>query len=95
MKFVQAALDEDVVTRTEQSMGGEDFANYLTVTPGALFRLGANSGGGDLHSSSFKVNEAAIRFGIESGVKSVLGLLGAGLGSPASAADARPASDRQ
>ncbi len=74
VKAVQASLAEDVVTRTEQSMGGEDFANYLAVTPGALFRLGASSGGGDLHSAAFKVNEAAIRFGIESGVRAVLGL---------------------
>lgn len=67
-------LGDDVITPTEQSMGGEDFANYLAVTPGALLRLGASSGGGDLHSASFEVNEAAIGFGIRAGVSALLGL---------------------
>ncbi len=67
-------IDPDTVVGTETSMGGEDFSNYLSVTPGALLRLGASSGGGDLHSASFKVNEAAIGFGIKAGVAALLGL---------------------
>ena len=67
-------LGDDVITPTKQSMGGEDFANYLAVTPGALLRLGASSGGGDLHSASFKVNDAAVGFGIRAGVSALLEL---------------------
>ena len=67
-------LGEGVVVGTEQSMGGEDFSNFLTVTPGALLRLGAASGGGDLHSASFQVNEAAIPVGIRAGVSALLAL---------------------
>lgn len=63
------------IVGTETSLGGEDFANYLEIVPGALLRLGTASGGGDLHSASFKVNEAAIGVGIKSGLSALLGLL--------------------
>lgn len=65
----------DAVVETETSLGGEDFSNYLEIVPGALLRLGAYSGGGDLHSASFKVNEASIAVGIKAGVAALLGLL--------------------
>lgn len=65
-------LGPEAVTDTEQSMGGEDFSNYLSVTPGALLRLGAASGGGDLHSASFEFNDEAIPLGIRAGVSSLL-----------------------
>lgn len=67
-------LGEEAVVGTETSMGGEDFSNYLTVTPGALLRLGAACGGGDLHSASFELNEDAIGFGIHAGVCALLEL---------------------
>jgi amidohydrolase len=70
------ALGDDAVVGTETSMGGEDFSNYLEIVPGALFRLGAASGGGDLHSASFRVNEAAIQVGLTAGVSGLLGLAG-------------------
>lgn len=66
---------DDVVVNTDTSMGGEDFANYLSIVPGALLRLGTFSGGEDLHSASFRVNEASIPFGISAGVAGVLGML--------------------
>ena len=66
----------DVVVDVETSMGGEDFANYLEVVPGALLRLGTHSGGGDLHSASFRINEASIGVGIRAGTAAVLGMLG-------------------
>jgi amidohydrolase len=66
---------EEAIVDTDTSMGGEDFANYLSIVPGALLRLGAFSGGGDLHSSSFRVNEASIPFGIKAGVTALLGML--------------------
>lgn len=67
-------MGEDVVVSTETSMGGEDFSAYLDIVPGAMFRLGSQSGGGDLHSASFKVNEASIGFGIRAGVVGLLGM---------------------
>lgn len=71
---IAAELGPDAVADTEQSMGGEDFSNYLSVTPGALLRLGAASGGGDLHSAAFEFNDDAITFGIRAGVSSLLAL---------------------
>ena len=72
---IESELGMGAVVGTEPSMGGEDFANYLSVTPGALLRLGAASGGGDLHSAAFLVNEDAIPVGIAAGVAALLGLL--------------------
>lgn len=66
--------DPQSIVSTETSMGGEDFANYLTIVPGALLRLGSFSGGGDLHSASFKINESSIGFGIKAGVAALLGM---------------------
>jgi len=76
-----AAMEDEfgpgTVVPSEQSMGGEDFANYLSVTPGALLRLGAASGGGDLHSAGFAIDEGAIPFGIRAGTRAILALLAA------------------
>lgn len=71
---IRDLVGDEAISPTETSMGGEDFSNYLAVTPGALLRLGSASGGGDLHSASFRVNEASIGFGIRAGVAAVLGL---------------------
>lgn len=67
-------LGEGSIVDSETSMGGEDFSNYLTVTPGALLRLGAASDGGDLHSASFRLNEDAIATGIHAGAAALLKL---------------------
>ncbi|HEX6220777.1 MAG TPA: amidohydrolase [Acidimicrobiia bacterium] len=72
---VEGELGPGVIVTTQQSMGGEDFSNYLSATDGALLRLGAASGGGDLHSAGFKVNEDAVEFGIRAGVAAMLGLV--------------------
>jgi amidohydrolase len=71
---IEAELGQGSVVGTEQSMGGEDFSNYLTATPGALLRLGAASGGGDLHSARFQMNDRAVPFGIRAGVSALLRL---------------------
>ncbi len=63
-----------VVVPVEASMGGEDFSNYLARAPGALFRLGSGGFVGDLHSPAFRLDEAAIGFGIEAAVTAILGL---------------------
>lgn len=61
------ALGPQAVSLTEQSLGGEDFAWYLTKVPGALARLGTRTVGGenyDIHRGDLIVDEAAIRAGI-------------------------------
>jgi amidohydrolase len=57
-----------VETSTQQSLGGEDFAWYLTRIPGALGRLGTRTPGGpvyDLHQGDLVVDEAAIGVGVQ------------------------------
>ncbi|MEX1126429.1 MAG: amidohydrolase [Acidimicrobiia bacterium] len=71
---ITAMLGPDVVVPTEPSMGGEDFSNYLTRVPGALFRLGTLGSGEDLHSPSFHLDEGSIGFGIQAGVAALLGI---------------------
>jgi amidohydrolase len=54
------------VVLTEQSLGGEDFAWYLTKVPGAMARLGTRTPGGhtyDLHQGDLDVDERAIGHG--------------------------------
>ena len=62
------ALGPDAVTHTPQSLGGEDFAWYLSSVPGALARLGTRTPGAaaqfDLHQPAFDVDERAIGVGI-------------------------------
>lgn len=71
---IEELMGTETVVPTETSLGGEDFSNYLDIVPGALLRLGTYSGGGDLHSASFKVNEASIGVGIKAGVAALVGL---------------------
>lgn len=54
------------VAPTPQSLGGEDFAWYLTRVPGAMARLGTRIPGGvtyDLHRGDLVVDEGAIGVG--------------------------------
>ncbi len=54
------------VAPTPQSLGGEDFAWYLTHVPGAMARLGTRTPGGptyDLHRGDLVVDEDAIAIG--------------------------------
>jgi amidohydrolase len=71
---IARTLGAAVVVPTEPSMGGEDFANYLSVAPGALLRLGSSGRGNDLHSPGFVLDEASVGFGIKAGVAAVAGL---------------------
>lgn len=72
---IESALGSGTVVPTAQSMGGEDFSNYLAQTRGALLRLGTASGGGDLHSAGFKLNEESIGIGLLAGASSLLALV--------------------
>lgn len=72
---ISSFYDDEAIVHTPTSMGGEDFANYLDVVPGALVRLGSARGHGDLHSSAFHLDEAAIGHGIRAGVAALLNLV--------------------
>lgn len=59
-------VGEERVVTAEQSLGGEDFAWYLTEVPGALLRLGTRTPGGttyDLHRGDIVFDERAIGIG--------------------------------
>jgi amidohydrolase len=59
-------LGREAVELTEQSIGGEDFAWYLTRIPGAMARLGTRVPGGrtyDIHQGDLRVDERAIEVG--------------------------------
>jgi amidohydrolase len=51
---------------TSQSLGGEDFAWYLTRVPGAMGRLGTRTPGGptyDIHQGNLRIDERATSIG--------------------------------
>ncbi|WP_239070718.1 amidohydrolase [Cellulomonas chitinilytica] len=59
-------LGPDAVLLTEQSLGGEDFAWYLTKVPGSMARLGTRTPGGhtyDIHQGDLRVDERAVEAG--------------------------------
>jgi amidohydrolase len=59
---VDAVLGPDGRATTAQSLGGEDFAWYLTRVPGAMARLGTRTPGGptfDIHQGNLRVDERA------------------------------------
>ena len=60
-------LGPGAVRLTEQSLGGEDFAWYLTRARGSLARLGTRVPGGrtfDLHQGDFTADDGAIDVGV-------------------------------
>lgn len=75
---ISAFLGPDAISPTEPSMGGEDFANYLSHVPGALLRLGSSGLGRDLHSPGFVLDEASIGVGIKAGVAAILASMNGG-----------------
>jgi amidohydrolase len=59
---VGAVLGPEGRAPTAQSLGGEDFAWYLTRVPGAMGRLGTRTPGGptyDIHQGNLRVDERA------------------------------------
>jgi len=65
--FRQYLPDCELITLDAPSMGGEDFAEFLTDIPGALFRLGTGAGPDTrypLHHPCFNIDERAMRNGI-------------------------------
>jgi amidohydrolase len=64
---VVSALGLDACVDTQHSMGGEDFAWYLELVPGALARLGVRAPGTapfDLHQGTFDIDESALEIGV-------------------------------
>jgi amidohydrolase len=63
-----AVLGPAAVTDTPQSLGGEDFAWYLHLVPGAMARLGTRTPGTltacDIHQPTFDIDERAIGVGV-------------------------------
>ncbi|TNC19300.1 amidohydrolase, partial [Georgenia sp. 311] len=60
-------VSSEAVVLTEQSLGGEDFAWYLSRVPGAMVRLGTRTPGApayDLHQGDLVVDERAIGIGM-------------------------------
>ncbi|GIU91389.1 MAG: hypothetical protein KatS3mg011_0295 [Acidimicrobiia bacterium] len=70
-------LGPESVTSAQLSMGAEDFARYLEATPGALVRLGCRDSGPvtDLHSASFRLDEACLEVGIRLALPAAVELL--------------------
>jgi amidohydrolase len=66
---VIAMVGAQGAARTEQSLGGEDFAWVLNEVPGALARLGVRAPGRqtapDLHQGAFDLDESAIIVGVK------------------------------
>jgi amidohydrolase len=59
--------EENVVTAGRPSMGAEDFADYLSVVPGCMVRLGVARKGKKmtlLHTSRFDIDESALPVGV-------------------------------
>jgi amidohydrolase len=76
---VERALGPGSVTSTFTSMGGEDFALYLSEAPGVLFRIGcaaSPSDTNDLHSASFTLDEASLETALHAGLEILQELTG-------------------
>ncbi len=61
-RAVDGVLGPDGRAPTAQSLGGEDFAWYLTRVPGAMGRLGTREPGGptyDIHQGNLRIDERA------------------------------------
>jgi len=57
---------KNVITEGQPSMGAEDFADYLTVVPGCMIRLGVKKRGKKvtpLHTPTFDIEENALLIG--------------------------------
>lgn len=84
---IRGELGPDAVQLTPQSMGGEDFAWYLTRSKGALVRLGTRTPGGityDIHQGDYLVDERALGMGVRvftAAAVSSLGIEASALGS--------------
>jgi len=67
---------ENVIELQKPSLGAEDFAEFLSEVPGAMFRLGVSNSSGcaPLHSSKFDPDERAIAVAIKVITESIVKL---------------------
>lgn len=72
-----ALLGPRSVTDTHVSMGAEDFARYVELAPGTLVRLGCaeHDSSTDLHSATFRLDEASLAIGVKAAIASLDALL--------------------
>ncbi len=79
-KNYETLFGKGKVLKTPQTLGGEDFAQYLQKVPGAMFRLGVmnNKIGANKswHSPKFKVDEESLIYGTSLLAASVIDYLG-------------------
>ena len=61
---VEETLGKKHFAKAEPSMGGEDFAFYLRIVPGAFFWLGNGRPGRELHQPTFDFNDEALKIGM-------------------------------
>ena len=68
--------NKNVIELQKPSLGAEDFAEFLTKVPGAMFRLGVagKDGCSPLHSSEFDPDEQAINIGVKVITESIVKL---------------------
>lgn len=81
---IRKELGAGSVELTPQSMGGEDFAWYLTTTPGAMVRLGTRTPDGvtyDIHQGDLLVDERALEMAVRVFVSVALETIGTGVPS--------------
>ena len=73
---IQILGQKNVIELQKPSLGAEDFAEFLSQVPGAMFRLGVSkeSGCAPLHSSKFDPDERAIAIGIKVITESIVKL---------------------
>ncbi len=68
---------ERLILEGKPSMGAEDFADYLTVAPGCMMRLGVGAQGKEvrpLHTPTFEIEESALLVGARLLLRSFLRL---------------------
>ncbi len=76
-RFCYLLPEARIVDIDEPSMGGEDFAEFLTQIPGALVRLGTGGGPATrypLHHPCFDIDESAMEIGVAALVSLCLAL---------------------
>ena len=67
---------QNVIELQKPSLGAEDFAEFLSYVPGAMFRLGVSGENGcsPLHTAEFDPDEEAINVGIKVITQSIVKL---------------------
>ncbi len=68
-RAAEGFLDADAITEAIQSWGGDDFAWFTRLVPGAYVRLGTHDPADegprlDLHAGHFDVDERSIALGV-------------------------------